>query len=317
MTVLTAINPTDATRRAEFDGVAAAASAADGYSPFNEQSLFDVTAGRRLPHLITAGPAGADADGDATVAHVVGAVIGAVVGAVVGAAITGLGEIDLVIAPLSRRHGHGTAALQELLRTAPAELTAWSHGDHPGARALAARFHFVAARTLLEMRLPLPAPPAVQNAASAGFTIGPFAPETDTADWVALNALVFAEHPEQGALTADDLGARQAEPWFDSGDFLIARDRDGRMVGYNWLKVEGDIGEIYVLGVHPDTAGAGLGRTLMNAGLARLDQRGATVAALYVEADSLGPVHLYRSLGFTDHTVDVQYRRMDHPDRSL
>jgi len=305
MTHLRDIDPQDSAERAEFDAVAAAATTADGYAPFNEQSLFDLNAGRRTPHLLAVSPI------EPSTAP----------GPVVGAAITGLGELDLVIAPRHRRLGHGAAALQELLAEAGGELTAWSHGDHPGARALAGRFGFLAVRTLLELRMPLPAlNPDRSQATPDGtpvFTIDTFSPQNDSAEWVALNALVFAAHPEQGAITADDLAARQAENWFAAEDFLIARTADGRMVGYNWLKVDGDIGEIYVLGVHPDTAGAGLGRTLMNAGLTRLAERGATTAALYVEADSVGPVHLYRSLGFTDHTVDVQYHRASPGDQPV
>jgi mycothiol synthase len=102
-----------------------------------------------------------------------------------------------------------------------------------------------------------------------------------------------------------DLQHREAEPWFDADDFLIARDEDGRMIGYNWLKIEGDLGEVYVVGV--DAPGRGLGRSLMQAGLERMRERGCTTAALYVEADNVPAVKLYRSLGFTDHTIDVQY----------
>ncbi|MBG6057160.1 mycothiol synthase [Cryobacterium sp. MP_M5] len=287
--------PADAVVASGFRRIAAEAEEADGYHPFNEQTLFDVSAGRRTPLLIS----------DA--------------GNLVGAVVTGLDELDLVVRPAARHRGHATAALTALLPGLPGELTAWSHGDHPGARALAARFGFTAGRTLLQLRMPLAAGTGGSPAAAdpgdtlaAATEIGPFHPGTDNAAWVTLNALVFAGHPEQGALTLADLEARQSEPWFDAGDFLLARDRtSGCILGYNWLKIEpGDaIGEIYVIGVHPDAAGQGLGRRLMLAGLERLRSRGATTAALYVEADSTAAVHLYRSLGFTDHTVDVQYRR--------
>jgi len=241
---------------------------------------------------------------------------------VVGAALGGRGEIDLVISPEYRRRGYGRAAARELGATEPNGLTAWSHGDHPAARALASELRYVAARTLLELRKPLDAAdadtataPVRDNEASAsasldGGSVSAFRPGVDDEEWVALNALVFATHPEQGAITEADLAARQGESWFNAADFLILRDADGRMIGYNWLKIDEAIGEIYVIGVHPDAAGRGLGRVLMQVGLQRLVDAGCTTAALYVEADSLGPVHLYRALGFIDHTVDVQYRRL-------
>jgi mycothiol synthase len=273
-----------------FRQVAEQAASVDGYRPFNEQAMLDVASGRREPFLLTLG--------DDTV----------------GAAILGAGELDLVVVPDRRRQGVATDALPRLLERVPAveELFAWAHGDHPGAAALAARFGFASVRTLLQLRvspIPEPAPRPLPD----GLTIESFRPGVDDDDWVALNALVFAHHPEQGALTRADLAARQAEPWFDAGDMLVARDAGGRMIGYNWLKIEPGaaplLGEIYVIGVHPDAAGQGLGRSLMNAGLARLRERGCEAAALYVEADNEPAVRLYRSLGFTDFTVDVQYRR--------
>lgn len=282
---------TDAAGEAALDDIAHEAAVADGYRPFNEQAMLDVASGRRQALLI------------------------ALDGADLGAAIVGGGELDLVVRPEKRRQGVASDVLPRLLeRAGDTELTAWAHGDHPGAAALAARFGFASVRTLLQLRVsPVPAPgPA---ALPDGISIGAFRPGTDDTEWLALNALVFAHHPEQGGITAADLAARQAEAWFDAGDMLIARDTSGRMIGYNWLKIEpgerggAPVGEIYVIGVHPDAAGQGLGRALMNAGLARLRERGCGTAALYVEADNVPAVRLYRSIGFTDHTVDVQYRR--------
>jgi len=126
---------------------------------------------------------------------------------------------------------------------------------------------------------------------------------------VALNARIFSSHPEQGSLTLDDLRDRIDEPWFDADDLLVLRDGDGRMVGYDWLKVEDDAGEIYVLGVDPELAGQGLGRSLLRAGFARLADRGISTADLYVEGDNEPALALYRSAGFVDQTVDIQYRR--------
>ncbi|TFB48867.1 mycothiol synthase [Cryobacterium tagatosivorans] len=288
---LTVPDLSDAAALERFESVATAAAAVDGHSPFNEQAMLDLASGRRTPMLVSVGDAP------------------------VGAAIIGQGELDFVIVPAHRGHGHGAEALRQILADAPDQLTAWSHGDHPAARVLATRYRMPAARTLLQLRASLirEAPAEAPPAGPVGARISAFRPGVDDEEWLALNALVFAGHPEQGSLDQADLTARQTEPWFDPADFLLARDEaTGSLVGYNWLKVEpgSPSGEIYVIGVHPDAAGRGLGRALLLAGLERLRDRGCTSATLYVEAHNTAAVNLYRSLGFTDHAIDVQYRRL-------
>lgn len=288
---LTVPDLSDAATRGRFESVAADATAVDGHPPFNEQAMLDLASGRRTPLLISVGDEP------------------------VGAAILGQGELDFVIVPAHRGHGHGGEALRQILADAPDQLTAWSHGDHPAARVLANRYRLAAARTLLQLGASLTreSPAEAAPAGPSGARISAFRPGVDDEDWVALNALVFASHPEQGSLTEADLAARQTEPWFDPGDFLLARDEaTGALIGYTWLKIEpgSPNGEIYVIGVHPDAAGRGLGRALLLAGMERLRDRGCTSVTLYVEAHNTPAVNLYRSLGFTDHAVDVQYRRL-------
>jgi mycothiol synthase len=300
----------DPATTAEFFRIADAAREADGYDPFNEQSRLDVTSGRRTPIVATIWSEHEHARP-------------------IGAAILGHGELDFVIDPLFRGKGLGGIALHGLLPNASGDLTAWSHGDHPAARILAVRHGFDQVRTLLQLRAPLSGHSlngsGPSNDSESGIGIAAFRPGLDDDEWVALNAAVFAAHPEQGAVSLGDLHERMAEPWFDAGDFLIARDASGAMLGYNWLKIEPGAhtvhtqtpaapastpeGEIYVIGVAAASAGHGLGRRLMAAGLKRLRERGCEYATLYVEADNTPAVRLYRSLGFTDHTVDVQYRR--------
>ena len=291
----------DPGQRDAYYGVAAAALDVDGYDPFNEQARLDVASGRRSPVLVTVQRSGIEAEP---------------LPRPVGAAILGRGELDFVIDPLFRGMGYGETALRGLLDTARGTLTAWSHGDHPAARRLAGNHGFVAERTLLHLVAPIGEPDsAAGGRLPDGYTIDGMRAGTDDQEWVELNARIFDTHPEQGRLTVDDLRARQREPWFDPEDVLMLRDASGRLVGYDWLKVDdseagtAELGEIYVLGVDPALAGRGLGRILLAAGLRRLAARGCTGAGLYVEADNDAAVHLYRSLGFTDHTIDVQYRR--------
>jgi mycothiol synthase len=296
----------DAAAAAGFYRVADAALEFDAYDPFNEQARLDVDAGRRTPIVATVWSQDEHSRP-------------------IGAAIVGRGELDLVVDPLFRGKGFGEIALRGLLSTARGALTAWSHGDHPAARVLAEHHGFLATRTLLMLRLADLAsavsglPPAVELMAADdnGISIGSFDPDTDSAEWVALNARTFAHHPEQGGITIEDLHDREREAWFSAQDFLVARDADGHLVGYNWLKVEpgSTEGEIYVIGVGPEQAGHGLGRRLMQIGLAHLAERGCTAATLYVEADNTPAVALYRSLGFVNASIDVQYSR-PAPDSS-
>ena len=279
----------DAASRAAFDRLVHRAVAGDGASPFNDQALIDVETGARSLVFAVAPPESPSA-----------------VELLVGAALLGQGELEFVVDPEWRGAGVGASMLREILDNAPPRLLAWSHGDHPAARALAARYDFDRVRTLLQLRMPLE---PVREVAPLPAGITTFRQGADETEWVELNARVFASHPEQGRLTVADVSARQAEDWFDPGDFLLARDDSGRMTGYNWLKIDGDHGEIYVIGV--GEPGRGLGRTLMLAGLDRMRERGVTTASLYVEGDNDPAVHLYRSLGFTDHAVDVQYRRRE------
>ena len=217
-------------------------------------------------------------------------------------------EAELAVRPDARGRGLGAALVEALEREAQgAPVVVWAHGDLPAARALAAARGYERSRILLVLEKPLDdALPAPEPA--PGTRLRAFDPERDADAWVALNARVFADHPEQGRLRRADLDDRLAQPWFDAGDFLVLVDDDGRMLGYNWLKIAGGEHEIYVVGVDPDAAGAGHGRALMAAGLWRLRERGGREAVLYVDGGNERAVRLYRRLGFVDRAVDAQYR---------
>ena len=138
-----------------------------------------------------------------------------------------------------------------------------------------------------------------------------FRPGSDEHAWLAVNARAFADHPEQGRWTMDDLRARMAEPWFDPAGFLLAVDAaDGRLLGFHWTKVhrhDPPFGEVYVVGVDPDAQGGGLGTALTLAGLHHLHRSGLSRVILYVESDNLPAMAVYTHLGFTTIETDVQY----------
>jgi mycothiol synthase len=167
-------------------------------------------------------------------------------------------------------------------------------------------------RELFEMRVALPL--TESPAWPRGIVVRSFEPGRDDADWLRVNNLAFAEHPEQGGWTPATLTRRLAEPWFDPSLFLMAVDDEG-LAGFNWLKLhearapDPELGEIYVIGVDPRTQGTGLGRALAIAGLQAVHERGAGVGMLFVAADNAGALALYRSLGFEVHRTDRAYTR--------
>jgi len=256
--------------RHDLGGLIDRARSADGQPPFSDQALLELRTGER--ELLVLGSA---------------------------TAILSPDEAEFVVEPDARGRGQGTAMLEALIARSPRGLLLWAHGDHPAARALAASHGLVAVRELLQLRAEV-APRAAEP--FDGFHVG-----VDEEAWAEVNARAFDGHPEQGSVTVDDLLQLETEPWFEAEDFLLARDGEA-IAGYCWLKVDGGLGEVYVLGVDPSRQGTGLGRRLLEAGLSRLAGRGIRTALLYVEADNEPALALYRSLGFAPHSADVQYR---------
>ncbi|ONH30225.1 mycothiol synthase [Pseudofrankia asymbiotica] len=337
---MTSLGWSDSLTAAESDAVrsvVAAAHAADGVGPVSDDVALTVRPGSGAApgrfHLLAAdptaaGPAAAASDvaGYAHLAHAGG----------------GAWEAELVVRPDRRRRGVGSALVEALVQrvasespaeesaaASPATLDIWAHGDSAAAAALATRRGFERGRVLLQLRRSL-----VTDAKSADeelpeptwpadVTVRRFEPGRDERAWLALNALAFASHPEQGRWTEQDLLPREAEPWFDPAGFFLA-ERDGELVGFHWTKVHAEdptppggqagpdgalpIGEVYVVGVDPSRAGGGLGRALTLAGLRHLRARGLTAVMLYTDEDNARAVRMYERLGFTRHTVDAQYR---------
>jgi mycothiol synthase len=152
--------------------------------------------------------------------------------------------------------------------------------------------------------------PLAEPVLPEGVTVRTFVPGQDDAAWLAVNAAAFAHHPEQGSLTQRDLDDRIAQPWFDPNGFFLAF-RGQEVVGFHWTKVHAaeQLGEVYVLGVHPSEQGSGLGRALTLIGLRHLAyDRCMPAAMLYVDADNKPAVTVYKRLGFTIHEVDLMYR---------
>jgi mycothiol synthase len=215
-------------------------------------------------------------------------------------------DLSLVVLP----HQRGTGLGRRLLLQAPAEArSAWSHGDHPAARALAASHGWARARELWVMHRPTTRPLPAWHVPD-GIELRGFRPG-DEDELLRVNAAAFAHHPEQGSLSRAGLAERMAEPWFAADGLLTAWSGD-TLLAFHWTKRHSPAsGEVYVVGVSPDAQGRGLGRLVTLAGLDHLAARGVEDVHLYVESDNTPAVALYSGLGFTHVPADthVQYRR--------
>ncbi|WP_106402353.1 mycothiol synthase [Actinocorallia populi] len=262
--------------------LASRATEADGVAPLSEQTLLDVRHGGGEHHLRYD------------------------TGRLAGYAYTDGESAEVVVDPDFRRRGVGGALVSDLL-AGNERVRIWAHGDLPGAAPLAAGLGLAPVRTLLQMRRPLDGRLPVQRI-HAGFTLRTFEPK-DAEAWLRINGLSFADHPEQGQWTMEDLRQRMAEPWFDPKGFFLACKGD-RVVGFHWTKVHPDgLGEVYVVGVDPSAQGVGLGRALTLAGLHHLQSLNLKAVLLYVDAGNTSAVRLYESLGFTRYRADVMYGR--------
>jgi mycothiol synthase len=188
-------------------------------------------------------------------------------------------------------------------QVAPGAVHWWLEAADDTRDALARERGFVPDRQVLQLRRPLPAPPA-------DLATRPFSPGADEPALLACNNAAFAWHEEQGGWDQDRLEATMAEEWFDPAGLLL-HEIDGELAGFCWTKVHAahdpPLGEIFVIGVHPRFQGRGLGRHLTLAGLDHLAARGLAVAMLYVEHDNAPALALYDSLGFREHHRDRRY----------
>lgn len=277
----------------EVSGLLGAAQAADGVAPVGEAVILRLrpgTPGSR--HLLAR-------DGADLVGYLHLDVFGDADGNEVA---------ELAVHPDHRRRGIGRA-LVEAVAERPKPLRVWSHGGHPGAEALATGAGYRKVRELLRLRRPLGAD-LPRPALPEGVALRAFVPGRDEAAVVYVNHRAFAWHPEQGAMSIEDVRQKEEQPWFDPAGFLLAVDADERLLGFHWTKAHtAELGEVYVVGVDPDAQGGGLGKAITLAGLAHLRDTGLTEVMLYVESDNAAALAVYERLGFTLWDSDVQYAR--------
>lgn len=139
-------------------------------------------------------------------------------------------------------------------------------------------------------------------------TVRAAAPE-DVDDVVAVLAAAYAGTPDAGWDRAR-FEEHAAQDWFRFEDLLVAPADDGGLLGIHWTKRRGDgVGEVYNLAVAPRGQGRGLGRRLLDAGLAHLCNVGCSEVLLWVDLANEAAVRLYTTGGFTARWEDIAFIR--------
>jgi mycothiol synthase len=228
-------------------------------------------------------------------------------------------SVEAVVHPQHRGKGLGALILKEAIKICGDKTRIWSHGDLPAAKAIAASLKLERLWSNLLMSKSLG---EIQPVTSK-YPIRTFISGLDNQAFLALNNNVFANYPDQGGWSEDDLKVRLNEDWFETEGFFVAED-NSELIGFCWTKIHGAhthshsggdddhgheaLGEIYVLAVNPDYKGQGVGRNLTITGLNHLKYQGLNNVMLYVGIENKPAFKLYKSLGFNEFGSDVMYR---------
>jgi len=261
--------------RALIDGVVTAAWPSDVASPLTEEALLDLEARSGGSGFIDAedgvavGYAHLRPDGGFTVAEVVVRPDG------------GEASVALLL----------NASLEE-----PGPRRLWALDDRLAR--CAGESGMTEVRALLHLACELP----TMSAASPveGVSLQRYEHERDLTGFLEMHGAAFVGHPDNESWGCVELEERFERDWFDPDGFMMARGGDGDIVGACWTKMHpGSIGEIYLVAVHPQHQGRGLGRWLTLSGLEYMrSERGAVRGMLYAEASNEAALGLYLEVGF-------------------
>jgi mycothiol synthase len=259
----------------------------DGYDPLTEDA--HLSAGRAPEPAGSREPAGSQEPGVVAVdddrivayAHIRRESSGAVIETAIHPDCRPLLAHELLRAAVSGREESG--------------VSLWA--SEPETVAAARAMGFEETRRLLQLVRPLP--PEAEPDVPGGIELTRFRPDADVDAFLAVNDVAFVGHPDNEGWTAETVAGRMTRAWFDPAGFFLAWEQ-AQPVGVCWTKVHpAATGEIYVIAVDPTAQRRGLGRALALVGMWDLhERRECERVTLYVEADNLAALGLYRRLGF-------------------
>ncbi|NBO07553.1 MAG: GNAT family N-acetyltransferase [Actinobacteria bacterium] len=156
-------------------------------------------------------------------------------------------------------------------------------------------------RPILRLRCNLNDLNLVESNLQSEFELEIFKRNKDESRYLDLNNQIFKGHPDQSDWDLSKLLAKMGEVWFRP-DRLIFMKKDGRDLGFFWLKEHQLIGErvceIFVIGIIPSLQGEGLGKKILTLALKQMISDGYSQAWVYTDESNERALKLYRSFGF-------------------
>ena len=123
--------------------------------------------------------------------------------------------------------------------------------------------------------------------------------------WIALHNACFFDMPNSATYGPRDLD-RAMSPGHDCG--FVRRGEE--LAGVYELDLAGETPEIEGIALKEDLRGRGLGRALLGAAMARLEEKGFARCGLLVATDNAPAFSLYRAAGFRAAEVRSRWFRM-------
>jgi mycothiol synthase len=191
----------------------------------------------------------------------------------------------------------------------------WITNPTPAHERIATEAGWRLERTIFHLAIALDQPPQA-CATVPTLTTRPFEAARDSDALRSINNRAFEWHPDQHDWTAEEFQRSLAQPWVAPSDILMALDADGNPIGFCWMKIHNPgvpTGEIFLIAIDPDAAGAGLGTQLVCVSLLHILQRGCQRAELWCEASNSRALRLYDKVGFEVIGTEVAYGAPESP----
>ncbi|MEP7292232.1 MAG: GNAT family N-acetyltransferase [Chloroflexota bacterium] len=104
------------------------------------------------------------------------------------------------------------------------------------------------------------------------------------------------------------------ETWIEQScagysDAVLVAERNGQPVGYMTCTVQGETGNLGLLGVDEQMQGQGIGTALINGSLAWLGSRGVMTVELATQGRNMRAQRAFQRLGFVSDHIELWYHR--------